>query len=225
MISLKNISKTYKQGLIEVPVLHDINIDIEYGEFVSIMGPSGSGKSTLMNIIGCLDRPTAGSYILNNVDVQDAGEAQIARIRNKYIGFVFQHFHLLPRLTAVENVELPLIYGGVRKKERRDQALEALAKVGLREWVNHFPTQLSGGQKQRVAIARSIVSRPKFILADEPTGALDSKSGEQILDVFTHLHNESTTIIMVTHEDAVAAYSSRCILLRDGQIKQDRRGM
>ncbi|MFD0769223.1 ABC transporter ATP-binding protein [Bacillus sp. CGMCC 1.60114] len=222
MISLKRIYKTYKQGILEVPVLHDINIEIEDGEFISIMGPSGSGKSTLMNIIGCLDRPTNGGYILNDVNVLQSDETHLALIRNEYIGFVFQHFHLLPRLTAVENVELPLVYGGIRKKERRERALEALAKVGLADRVGHLPNQLSGGQKQRVAIARSIANNPTFILADEPTGALDSKSGEQVMNIFTQLNKEGTTVIMVTHEDEVAAYTSRRILLRDGQITQDR---
>ncbi|WP_379970551.1 ABC transporter ATP-binding protein [Ectobacillus sp. sgz5001026] len=222
MISLKHINKTYKQGTLEVPVLHDINIDINSGEFVSIMGPSGSGKSTLMNIIGCLDRRAEGEYILNDVNVLTADDTELALIRNRFIGFVFQHFHLLPRLTAVENVELTLIYGGVSKKERRELALEALAKVGLADRVNYLPNQLSGGQKQRVAIARSIANQPSFILADEPTGALDTKSGAQVMDIFTQLNKEGTTIIMVTHEDEVAAYSKRRIMLRDGKITQDR---
>lgn len=224
MISLKHIQKTYKQGALEVPVLHDINTEIASGEFVSIMGPSGSGKSTLMNIIGCLDRPTSGEYILNDVNVLEADEANLALIRNKYIGFVFQHFHLLPRLTAVENVELPLVYGGMKKSERRERALEALAKVGLADRVSHLPNQLSGGQKQRVAIARSIANQPTFILADEPTGALDTKSGEQVMEIFTQLNKEGTTIVMVTHEEEVADYSNRRIVLRDGKIIQDRKG-
>lgn len=224
MIHLNKIYKSYKQGTLEVPVLYDINIEIESGEFVSIMGPSGSGKSTLMNIIGCLDRPTKGEYILNGVNILQADEAHLALIRNQYIGFVFQHFHLLPRLTALDNVELPLVYGGIKKKERRERALEALVKVGLEDRVNHFPNQLSGGQKQRVAIARSIANQPTFILADEPTGALDSKSGEQVMGIFTQLNKEGTTIILVTHEDEVAAYSSRHIILRDGLITHDRKG-
>lgn len=223
MIRLKNIYKTYKQGALEVPVLHDITIDIEDGEFVSIMGPSGSGKSTLMNIIGCLDRPTEGEYILNDTNVLQADETKLAFIRNQSIGFVFQQFHLLPRLTAAANVELPLVYGGVNRKVRHERALEALAKVGLADRVNHLPNQLSGGQKQRVAIARAIANNPVFILADEPTGALDTKSGDQIMDIFTQLNKEGTTIIMVTHEDEVAAYSKRRILLRDGRILQDER--
>ncbi|WP_416828323.1 ABC transporter ATP-binding protein [Ectobacillus polymachus] len=222
MISLKHIYKTYKQGPLEVPVLHDINVEIKSGEFVSIMGPSGSGKSTLMNIIGCLDRRAEGEYILNDVNVLKADEPHLALLRNQFIGFVFQHFHLLPRLTALENVELPLVYGGVGKQERREKALDALAKVGLADRVDHLPNQLSGGQKQRVAIARSIANKPGFILADEPTGALDSKSGAQVMDIFTKLNEEGTTIVMVTHEDEVAAYSKRRIVLRDGKIIQDR---
>ena len=224
MIRLQHIFKTYKQGTLEVPVLHDVNIEIEDGEFVSIMGPSGSGKSTLMNIIGCLDRPTEGEYILDDTNVLQADETKLALIRNQSIGFVFQQFHLLPRLTAIANVELPLIYAGINHKERHERALEALAKVGLADRVDHLPNQLSGGQKQRVAIARAIANNPVFILADEPTGALDTKSGEQVMEIFTQLNNEGTTIIMVTHEDEVAAYSKRRISLRDGQILQDERG-
>jgi putative ABC transport system ATP-binding protein len=224
MIHLTQIYKSYKQGTLEVPVLYDINIDIESGEFVSIMGPSGSGKSTLMNIIGCLDRPTEGEYVLNDVNILQADEAHLALLRNRYIGFVFQHFHLLPRLSALDNVELPLIYGGIKKKERRERALEALVKVGLEDRVNHLPNQLSGGQKQRVAIARSIANQPSFILADEPTGALDSKSGEQVMNIFSQLNHDGTTIILVTHEDEVASYSSRRIVLKDGKIIQDRKG-
>ena len=188
------------------------------------MGPSGSGKSTLMNIIGLLDRPTKGEYILNSVNVLQTDEVKLALFRNQYIGFVFQHFHLLPRLTALANVELPLVYGGVRKKVRRERAYDALAKVGLADRIDHLPNQLSGGQKQRVAIARSIVNNPTFVLADEPTGALDSKSGEQVMNIFTELNREGTTIILVTHEDEVAAYTSRRIVLKDGQIIQDKGG-
>ncbi|MGG2063470.1 MULTISPECIES: ABC transporter ATP-binding protein [unclassified Bacillus (in: firmicutes)] len=223
MITLNNISKTYYQGSLAVPILHDIGLKIDSGEFVSIMGPSGSGKSTLMNIIGCLDRPTEGEYILNDVNILTADESKLALIRNEYIGFVFQHFNLLPRLSAVENVELPLIYGGVKKAERRERALEALGKVGLADRVHHLPNELSGGQKQRVAIARAIANSPTFIMADEPTGALDTKSGEQVMNIFTQLNKEGTTIVMVTHEEEVAAYSSRRIVLRDGRITEDRR--
>ncbi|MES5963050.1 ABC transporter ATP-binding protein, partial [Bacillus cereus group sp. MG7w] len=194
MITLNNISKTYYQGKLAVPILHGISLTIQSGEFVSIMGPSGSGKSTLMNIIGCLDRPTEGEYMLNDVNILTADESKLALIRNEYIGFVFQHFNLLPRLSAVENVELPLVYGGVKKAERRQRALEALGKVGLSDRVHHLPNELSGGQKQRVAIARSIANNPTFIMADEPTGALDTKSGEQVMDIFTNLNAEGTTI-------------------------------
>ena len=223
MITLNNIQKTYYQGKLAVPILHGISLTIQNGEFVSIMGPSGSGKSTLMNIIGCLDRPTEGEHTLGDTDILTADESKLARIRNEYIGFVFQHFNLLPRLSAVENVELTLIYGGVKKAERRQRALEALVKVGLSDRVHHLPSELSGGQKQRVAIARAIVNNPKFIMADEPTGALDTKSGKQVMDIFTKLNAEGTTIVMVTHEDEVAAYSSRRIMLRDGKITEDRR--
>ncbi|PEW42066.1 ABC transporter ATP-binding protein [Bacillus sp. dmp10] len=223
MITLNNIAKTYYQGKLAVPILHGISLTIQGGEFVSIMGPSGSGKSTLMNIIGCLDRPTEGEYMLNDVNILTADESKLALIRNEYIGFVFQHFNLLPRLSAVENVELPLVYGGVKKAERRKRALEALGKVGLADRVHHLPNELSGGQKQRVAIARAIANNPTFIMADEPTGALDTKSGEQVMDIFTKLNAEGTTIVMVTHEEEVAAYSSRCIVLRDGKITEDRR--
>ncbi|MFZ3195072.1 MAG: ABC transporter ATP-binding protein [Bacillus mycoides] len=223
MITLNNIFKTYYQGKLAVPILHGISLTIQSGEFVSIMGPSGSGKSTLMNIIGCLDRPTEGEYMLSDVNILTADESKLALIRNEYIGFVFQHFNLLPRLSAVENVELPLIYGGVKKAERRQRALEALRKVGLSDRGHHLPSELSGGQKQRVAIARSIANNPTFIMADEPTGALDTKSGKQVMDIFTNLNVEGTTIVMVTHEEEVAAHSSRRIILRDGKITEDRR--
>lgn len=224
MISLKSIHKIYKQGSLEVPVLHDISIEVEHGEFVSIMGPSGSGKSTLMNIIGLLDHPTSGEYNLNGVNILESDSTRLAQLRNKHIGFVFQQFHLLPRLTALSNVELPLVYSGVHKKERRERALEALIKVGLADRINHLPNQLSGGQKQRAAIARSIINNPAVVLADEPTGALDSRSGEQVMDIFSQLNREGTTVIIVTHEDKVAAYTSRRIILMDGQIIEDKRG-
>lgn len=224
MIFLKEIYKAYKQGPLEVEVLKNINLTIQQGEFVSIMGPSGSGKSTLMNIIGCLDRPTYGEYILNDVNVLQAEESKMALIRNKYIGFVFQHFHLLPRLSSLQNVELPLLYGGIKKKERHEQAKEALIKVGLEERLNYLPNQLSGGQKQRVAIARAIATQPKFILADEPTGALDSKSSEQVMDMLSKLNADGTTVIIITHEIEVASYASRQILIKDGELVQDRRG-
>ena len=220
MITLNHIAKTYYQGKLAVPILHGISLTIQSGEFVSIMGPSGSGKSTLMNIIGCLDRPTEGEYMLNDVNILTADESKLALIRNEYIGFVFQHFNLLPRLSAVENVELPLVYGGVKKAERRKRALEALGKVGLADRVHHLPNELSGGQKQRVAIARAIANNPTFIMADEPTGALDTKSGEQVMNIFTKLNAEGTTIVMVTHEEEVVAYSSRRIVLRTGKLQK-----
>lgn len=204
MITLNHIAKTYYQGKLAVPILHGISLTIQGGEFVSIMGPSGSGKSTLMNIIGCLDRPTEGEYMLNDVNILTADESKLALIRNEYIGFVFQHFNLLPRLSAVENVELPLVYGGIKKAERRKRALEALGKVGLADRVHHLPNELSGGQKRCVAIARAIANNPTFIMADEPTGALDTKSGEQVMDIFTKLNAEGTTIVMVTHEEEVS---------------------
>lgn len=224
MIYLKNIYKAYKQGTFEVEVLKNINLTIEQGEFVSIMGPSGSGKSTLMNIIGCLDRPTYGEYILNDVNILHAEESKMALIRNKYIGFVFQHFHLLPRLSSLQNVELPLLYGGIKKRERYERAKEALIKVGLGERLHYLPNQLSGGQKQRVAIARAIVTQPKFILADEPTGALDSKSSKQVMDILSKLNMNGTTVIIITHDIEVASYASRQILIKDGELVQDGRG-
>lgn len=220
MITLNNIAKTYYQGKLAVPILHGISLTIQSGEFVSIMGPSGSGKSTLMNIIGCLDRPTEGEYMLNDVNILTADESKLALIRNEYIGFVFQHFNLLPRLSAVENVELPLVYGGVKKAERRKRALEALGKVGLADRVHHLPNELSGGQKRRVAIARAIANNPTFIMADEPTGALDTKSGEQVMDIFTKLNAEGTTIVMVTHEEEVAAYSSHALYCETGKLQK-----
>ncbi len=192
MIRLNNIFKSYKLGKDEIPILKDINLTIEEGEFVAIMGPSGSGKSTLMNILGCLDRPTSGSYELDSMNMLSGREGMLAEIRNRSIGFVFQTFHLLPRLTAQQNVELPLTYNKINKKERKQRALEALAKVGLEDRVSFRPPRLSGGQKQRVAIARALVNEPKFILADEPTGALDSKTGEQILTLFQELNDEAS---------------------------------
>ena len=220
MITLNNIAKTYYQGKLAVPILHGISLTIQSGEFVSIMGPSGSGKSTLMNIIGCLDRPTEGEYMLNDVNILTADESKLALIRNEYIGFVFQHFNLLPRLSAVENVELPLVYGGVKKAERRKRALEALGKVGLADRVHHLPNELSGGQKRRVAIARAIANNPTFIMADEPTGALDTKSGEQVMDIFTKLNAEGTTIVMVTHEEEVALILLAALYCETGKLQK-----
>lgn len=221
MITLSDIKKSYTIGKEEVEVLKGIDLNIRQGEFTAIMGPSGSGKSTLMNMIGCLDRPTSGEYYLNDVLISQYDEKELARVRNESIGFVFQQFQLLPRLTALKNVELPMIYAGVKKKEREERAADALVKVGLGDRMRHLPNELSGGQKQRVAIARSIVNNPDLILADEPTGALDSKTSVQIMDLFTMLNREGTTIILVTHESEVAEYAGRTVFVRDGLIMQD----
>ncbi|MCM3799112.1 ABC transporter ATP-binding protein [Caldibacillus thermoamylovorans] len=222
MIQLASIKKSYSLGNEDVLVLNGIDLKINRGEFISIMGPSGSGKSTLMNIIGFLDRPTEGTYFLNGKEVLHYKEHELAKIRNRAIGFVFQQFNLLPRLNALKNVELPMIYAGVKKKEREERAKEALEKVGLADRMLHLPNELSGGQKQRVAIARAIVNKPDLILADEPTGALDTKTSEQIMELFTMLNKEDgTTVIVVTHEEEVASYANRLILLRDGYIVQD----
>ncbi|WP_338751241.1 ABC transporter ATP-binding protein [Bacillus sp. FJAT-52991] len=223
MIHLKNINKSYWIGKEEVPILHNINLSIEEGEYVSIMGPSGSGKSTIMNILGCLDTPTSGEYTLDGNSVLSRKENDLSKIRNEYIGFVFQNFNLLPRLSALDNVQLPLVYAKVNKKERRELAIEALTKVGLADRVNFTPTQLSGGQKQRVAIARALINKPKFILADEPTGALDTASSEQVMNLFTDLNKEGVTVVLITHEEEIAQYANRSILLRDGAIIKDER--
>ncbi|MFJ5714889.1 ABC transporter ATP-binding protein [Neobacillus sp. NPDC093127] len=219
MIKLDSITKSFLLGKESVHVLNGISLEIEQGEFVAIMGPSGSGKSTLMNIIGCLDKPTEGEYYLGGENVSHYSEKELARVRNQSIGFVFQQFHLLPRLTALKNVELPMIYAGISKKERRARAEEALLKVGLGDRMDHLPNALSGGQKQRVAIARSIVNKPKLILADEPTGALDSKTSKDIMEQFLGLNGEGVTVIVVTHESEVAAYANRTIMVRDGLLQ------
>ncbi|AOL99189.1 ABC transporter ATP-binding protein [Bacillus subtilis] len=224
MLTLNNISKSYKLGKEEVPILKHINLTVQAGEFLAIMGPSGSGKSTLMNIIGCLDRPTSGTYTLDQIDILKGKDGALAEIRNESIGFVFQTFHLLPRLTALQNVELPMIYNKVKKKDRRQRAYEALEKVGLKDRVSYKPPKLSGGQKQRVAIARALVNQPRFILADEPTGALDTKSSEQILSLFSELHREGKTIIMITHDPDVAKKADRTVFIRDGELVLDERG-
>lgn len=224
MLTLNNISKSYKLGKEEVPILKHINLTVQAGEFLAIMGPSGSGKSTLMNIIGCLDRPTSGTYTLDQIDILKGKDGALAEIRNESIGFVFQTFHLLPRLTALQNVELPMIYNKVKKKERRQRAYEALEKVGLKDRVSYKPPKLSGGQKQRVAIARALVNQPRFILADEPTGALDTKSSEQILALFSELHREGKTIIMITHDPDVAKKADRTVFIRGGELVLDERG-
>ncbi|MCV9887471.1 ABC transporter ATP-binding protein [Metabacillus halosaccharovorans] len=221
MIELTSITKSYKVGQDTLDVLKNINLTINNGEFVAIMGPSGSGKSTLMNVIGCLDNPTSGTYLLDEEDISTYKDEMLAKVRNLSIGFVFQQFQLLPRLSALKNVELPMVYAGYKKKEREERAKQALEKVGLGERLNHLPNELSGGQKQRVAIARSIVNEPKIILADEPTGALDSKTSISIMEQFTQLNKEGTTVILVTHEQEVADYANRIITVRDGIILSD----
>ena len=223
MIDLKGITKAFQTGDETFQILHGIDITLHAGEFTSIMGPSGSGKSTLMNIIGCLDKPTTGTYSLAGQDISDMSDAKLAHIRNKEIGFVFQNFMLLPRLTAVQNVELPLIYAGIDKKERRERALEMLTKVGLAERFNHYPNELSGGQKQRVAVARATVHHPKFILADEPTGALDTKTSAQMMELFYTLNQQGTAIVMITHDREIGQAAARQIVIRDGHIVQDGR--
>lgn len=221
MIKLEGVTKSYKNGKETMDVLKGINLEISQGDFVAIMGPSGSGKSTLMNIIGCLDRPTSGAYYFEGKDISSLNDHELANIRNKKIGFVFQQFHLLPRLNALKNVELPMIYAGIGKKQRDELAKQALIKVGLGDRIRHMPNELSGGQKQRVAIARAIVNNPKLILADEPTGALDTKTSEAIMEQFTMLNKEGTTIIVVTHEHEVAQFAKRTIVVRDGEILQE----
>jgi putative ABC transport system ATP-binding protein len=220
MIQLEEITKSYTLGKETVNVLRGISLNIKSGEFVAIMGPSGSGKSTLMNIIGCLDRPTTGAYFLNEEDVSQHKDQELAKVRNQSIGFVFQQFQLLPRLTALKNVELPMVYAGASKKEREERARDALAKVGLQDRVGHLPNELSGGQKQRVAIARALVNDPSLILADEPTGALDTATSVSIMDLFVQLNQEGTTIVVVTHEPEVAEYANRVIYVRDGLLGQ-----
>jgi putative ABC transport system ATP-binding protein len=224
MIHLSKIYKTFKLGKEDVTILKNIDFTVESGEFVAIMGPSGSGKSTLMNILGCLDKPSSGIYQLDGADVLATREGALADIRNQQIGFVFQTFHLLPRLSALQNVELPMIYSKVKKKERREKALEVLSKVGLSDRVSFLPTRLSGGQKQRVAIARALVNEPKFILADEPTGALDSKSSAQILELFKNLNAEGVTIIMITHDQEVTDQADRVVYIRDGELLVSEKG-
>ena len=220
ILKLEQIYKDYIQGKLTVPVLKDVSLHVEEGEYVAIMGPSGSGKSTLMNIVGCLDRPTSGTYELAGEDVLSLNENKLADVRLNQIGFVFQNFQLLPRMTALDNVALPLVYAGVRKKARRERAREALIRVGLEERVSFTPTQLSGGQKQRVAIARAMVNKPKILLADEPTGALDSKSSAQVMDLFAQLNAEGVTVVMITHDPGIAGHAKRVVDIFDGEISE-----
>lgn len=220
ILKLEHIYKDYIQGKMVVPVLKDVCLHVEKGEYVAIMGPSGSGKSTLMNIIGCLDRPTSGSYELAGENVLVLNEKKMADVRLHSIGFVFQNFQLLPRMTALDNVALPLLYAGVRKKVRRERAREALIRVGLEDRVNFKPTQLSGGQKQRVAIARAMVNKPDILLADEPTGALDSKSSKQVMELFQTLNAEGVTVIMITHDRNIAGYAKRVVDIFDGELSE-----
>ena len=221
VIDIQGITKTYVNGKLSVPVLHGIDLVVNKGEFVSIIGPSGSGKSTFMNILGCLDRPTTGSYRLNGDEVATLSDDELAYVRNKQIGFVFQSFNLLTKLTALENVSLPMIYAGVNKKMRIERATQLLQSVGLGERMDHLPSELSGGQRQRVAIARALANNPAIIMADEPTGNLDSKSTVDVMNIFRGLHNEGRTILLVTHEPDIATYASRNVVLKDGIIVED----
>ena len=218
ILRLENVTKVYGMGNTEVHALGGVSLTVEQGEYCSIMGASGSGKSTAMNIVGCLDRPTSGHYYLDNVDVSQLEDADLAIIRNRKLGFVFQQFHLLPQLSALENVMLPMIYAGVKSVERRDRAVSALTRVGLENRMNNKPNQLSGGQQQRVAIARAIVNKPVLLLADEPTGALDSRTTDEVMNIFTELNNSGITIVMVTHEPDVARLTRRIVWFKDGQV-------
>lgn len=222
ILELDHIFKDYLQGKLTVPVLKDVTLHVEKGEYVAIMGPSGSGKTTLMNIIGCLDVPTSGTYKLNGNDLLHHKDKEMSRVRNRSIGFVFQSFNLLPRQSALDNVALPLLYAGVSRKERKERAALALKKVGLEDRMSFKPTQLSGGQKQRVAIARAIVGEPDILLADEPTGALDTASGLQVMELFKQLNEEGMTVIMITHDPEIAAHAGRTVLIRDGILCNSR---
>lgn len=221
LIEIKNLVKNYVIGDILVPALKNINLTIDRNEYVAIMGPSGSGKSTLMNILGCLDTPSDGRYLFDNVDVSTLSDDALSMMRNREIGFIFQNFNLLPKMNSLQNVELPLMYAGVPKALRRKRAMEALERVGLADRMDHKPAELSGGQRQRVAVARALVTRPGILLADEPTGALDSKTGVEIMALFDELHREGNTLILITHEREIAEYSHRIIQIRDGLIFSD----
>jgi len=221
IIRLAGITKVYQVGDESVHALDGINLSVEKNEYVAIMGPSGSGKSTMMNIVGCLDTPTSGLYELNGTNVSEMNDNQLAKVRNKEIGFVFQTFNLLARSDILHNVELPLIYGGISSSERKHMAREAIARVGLSDRIHHKPNELSGGQRQRVAIARALVTKPSILLADEPTGNLDSKTGKDIMALFDTLHNEGNTIVLVTHEEDIAEHAHRAIRLRDGKVERD----
>lgn len=221
LLKVQNLEKTYAAGDISVRALQDVNLEIEHGEFLAVMGPSGSGKSTLMNILGCLDRPTKGQYYLGGDDVSQKNDDQLAEIRNQYIGFIFQSFNLLPKLTALDNVALPLIYRGMSAKDRLLKAREALAAVGLEDRARHLPAELSGGQQQRVAIARVLAGDPELILADEPTGALDSRAGAEVLGIFQSLNRDGKTIVIVTHDERIALHTKRVIRFMDGMVQSD----
>lgn len=221
VIQIENLKKVYQVGDQEIHALREVQLDIADGDFVAIMGPSGSGKSTMMNVIGCLDLPTSGQFYLDGYSILDAREDELAIIRNQKIGFVFQKFHLLPRATALENVELPMIYAGIPAKERRLRAMEALTSVGLGDRMNNRPNELSGGQQQRVSIARALVNNPVILLADEPTGALDSKTSVEIMGIFQRLNDQGKTVVLVTHDQEVAEYAKRLIHFRDGRIEED----
>ncbi len=221
ILELKEIYKEYQQGKLAVPVLKHVNFSMKEGEYVAIMGPSGSGKTTLMNIIGCLDKATSGEFYMDGQDVNKCSENEMSDLRLHKLGFVFQSFHLLPKQTALENVEMPLNYAGVPKKARKERAFRALERVGLADRVNFRPNQLSGGQMQRVAIARAMVNDPKILLADEPTGALDSKSSAQVMDLFQRLNDEGVTILMITHDPEIAEYAGRTMLIRDGELTEE----
>jgi putative ABC transport system ATP-binding protein len=223
VIRIRELTRAYDMGTERILALRGVTLDIARNEYVAIMGPSGSGKSTMMNLLGCLDTPTSGEYWLNGEEVSRLSDDALARVRNREIGFVFQTFNLLPRATALHNVELPLVYAGAGGRERRERALEALERVGLADRVHHRPNELSGGQRQRVAIARALVNRPSILLADEPTGNLDSVTSEEIMRVFADLHHGGQTVIMVTHEPDIAAHAERTVVLRDGRVESDRR--